>query len=344
MLTWIKSILSNVVLAELWRHLSPLDQADLFSAAGKTAGNFLDPSPVPGDEFVMPDHHIRCALRRRLRLPCPGFSRALHGGSSSTHCQHKSHDSGNFCGCELDPFGRHAGQCHISGLVDRWHDTIRDWLLRWVEKHTTMPVAEEPYVSQWNYWERNPSTGVAECVEARLDGGFHFHKGGQGYFDVTIPNAATTNAEDLRERAHKPGAAAQNAVRGKFRKYPPDKHPAATLVPFAIEALGCPSGEALQLLRDLAPSDPKERAAALKEAHYRLSTLVAMRQAELLMAAEGAAVFGSAPRKLQLPTQQPSHRPQHNGTRVAMDPRAWDDSDYFDTTRSSLQVGSPRIQ
>ena len=103
-----------------------------------------------------------------------------------------------------------------------------------------------------------------------------------------------------RARAHKEGAAAQGAVQGKRRKYAPDKHPAATLVPFAVEALGRPSEEAVQFLRDLAPSDPAERAVVLKAAHYRLSTLIAMRQAELLMAAEGASVYGGAPRKPQL--------------------------------------------
>ena len=57
--------------------------------------------------------------------------------------------------------------------------------------------------------------------------------------------------------------------------------------------------EALQFLRDLAPADPKQRAVVLRAAHYRLSTLIAMRQAELLMAAEGASHYGAAPRGVQ---------------------------------------------
>ena len=117
------------------------------------------------------------------------------------------------------------------------------------------------------------------------------------------------------ERWHKAGAAALEAVRGKVSKYPPDKHPAATLVPFAIEALGCPSAEALQFLRDLAPADPRKRAVVLCAAHYRLSTLVAMRQAELQLAAEGVGFYTGAPRKTQLYTDatkssaQPGHSP-----------------------------------
>ena len=81
---------------------------------------------------------------------------------------------------------------------------------------------------------------------------------------------------------------------------------AATLVPFAIEALGCPSEEALQFLRDLAPADPRERAVVLRAAHFRLPTLIATRQAELLMAAEGASLYGSAPRGAQVGQPRPA--------------------------------------
>ena len=318
---------------QLWSHLTPLDQADLLSAGGPIAGSFLDASPVPGDLFVMPDHHIRCTLRRRLRLAAPGFLRGVHAGSSSTHCQHKSHESGVSCGCELDVFGRHAGQCHVGGLVDRWHDLIRDWLLGWVAERTGTPVAPEPYVAEWDYWETDAVTAVRSLVQARLDGGFHFLKGGLGYFDVTVVNAATTVAQELHARAHQEGAAAQGAVQGKRRKYAPDKHPAATLVPFAVEALGRPSEEALQFLRDLAPSDPAERAVVLKAAHYRLSTLIAMRQAELLMAAEGASVYGGAPRQ----SQQTGLRDRFSGLSLSQQ-RAADD-EYVDETRSSIQLG-----
>ena len=185
-------------------------------------------------------------------------------------------------------------------------------LLQWVATHSVHPVAEEPYVSQWNYTEKNKD-GVPELVKARLDGGFHVAKGGLGFFDVVIVDAATNDAHALRERAHNEGAAAHAAVLVKLRKYPPDKYPAATLVTFAVEALGRPSEPVLQLFRDLAPTEPSERAAALKEAHYRLSTLVAMRQAELQLAAEGVGVYTGPPRKTRLYTDatKSSARPGH---------------------------------
>ena len=117
-----------------------------------------------------------------------------------------------------------------------------------------------------------------------------------------------------------------------------EKHPAATLFPFAVEALGRPSEEALQFLRDLAPSDPSERAVVLKVAHYRLSTFIAMRQAELLMAAEGASVYDGAPQKSQpggLPGQLA--RLSLSQRRAA---RADEDEDYVDETRGRvIQLG-----
>ena len=54
----------------------------------------------------------------------------------------------------------------------------------------------------------------------------------------------------------------REAVLFKTNKYSPEKYPVATLVPFAVEALGRPSEPALQLFRDLAPTESSERAAA----------------------------------------------------------------------------------
>ena len=102
-----------------------------------------------------------------------------------------------------------------------------------------------------------------------------------------------------------------------------------------MEALGRPSEEALQFLRDLAPSDPAERAVVLKAAHYRLSTLIAMRQAELLMAAEGASVYGGAPRQ----AQQTGLRTRFSGLSLSQRRAADDDGEYVDETRSSIQPG-----
>ena len=175
--------------------------------------------------------------------------------------------------------------------------------MAWIAEMTQRPVAAkpEPYVPAWNYEvkRKNKATGRREPVEveARLDGGFTEHTGRQAYVDVCIPAAYSEVPATLQERAQTPGLAAEQAVQGKHRKYPDDKNPSASLWAFAIESLGHPSAEALQLLKQLAPSEPSERAHALKAAHFRMSTIIAMRQAELLMASEGMAAYGRAPPK-----------------------------------------------
>ena len=198
-------------------------------------------------------------------------------------------------------------------LILRWHDELKDWLMHWIAEMTRRPVMAkpEPSVPAWNYAinRRNEETGRREKVEveARLDGGFSEHSGRQAYIDVCIPAAYSEVPATLHERAQTPGLAAAQAVQGKHRKYPDDKNPTASLWAFAIESLGHPSEEALQLLRQLAPSEPSERAHALKAAHYRMSTIIAMRQAELLLAAEGTSMYGRAPPKFK---PKALHRPE----------------------------------
>ena len=55
---------------------------------------------------------------------------------------------------------------------------------------------------------------------------------------------------------------------------------------FVIEALGQPSQEAVALMRALAPRDAQTRGPVLSAAYRHLSSLLACRQAELLMQAE----------------------------------------------------------
>ena len=271
--------------------LSEPDRADLRSAGGPLAGAFLE-APPDGCGMHMPDSHFRTAVRRRLCLPHPGFDASPRTATPSTHCKHHTH-KGVLCGKELDAFGRHAGGCKIQGLPTIWHNTIRDWLVKWIAEQTGRPVSAEPKVPEWNYQENE------RVVEAQLDGGFCDRRRGLVYFDVHIVSATTTNIDPhwLRNHAATDGGALTRGVRNKRTKYPPEKHPRATLVPFVLEALGRPSEEALDLLRALAPASLSERAAVLGSAYHELSTLLALRQAELLLSAEreGGVVRGDAP-------------------------------------------------
>ena len=234
----------------LWRALGTDDRGDLRSAGGPIAGAFLGPSQGGEDAFILPDDHLKVAIRRRLRLCCPGFCRKPHtGSSSSSQCKHKAHTGARtVCGKDMDAFGRHAGSCHVGGLIDLWHDNVRNWLLKWVAKMTGRPTFEEPLVSEWNYYILDENN-QPKLVQAQLDGGFVDRKGKVGFFDVAIVAAHSTSEQVALARAHVDGLAAKQEADEKRRTYPPAKHPRATLVPFVLESLGRPSEEAVHFLQ-----------------------------------------------------------------------------------------------
>ena len=192
--------------------------------------------------------------------------------------------------------------CFRQGIQTQWHDHIRDWLARWIVLRTGVAVWPEPWVPEWNYpvWVVQGGVRVQEERKARLDGGFIDTKGHLVYYDVTIVTASGEGSapDELALRASTDGAAAIEACRGKRQIYRPDKHPRARLIPFALEARGRASGEAVQFLQSMAPTDPSERAIVMRSAYQQLSTLVAMREAEILMASEGVCATKVLPRTL----------------------------------------------
>ena len=112
---------------------------------------------------------------------------------------------------------------------------------------------------------------------------------------MAIVAADSANLQDVIARGHEDGAAAKQAVNRKRLKYPPSKHPRAIFTPFVVESLGRPSDEAIQFLKSMAPVDSTERAVVLQAAQHHLSTLIAQRQAELLLTAEGSGLPRNAP-------------------------------------------------
>ena len=76
-------------------------------------------------------------------------------------------------------------------------------------------------------------------------------------------------------------------------------NPHAGLVPFVIESLGRPGTCAMHLLRAMAPKDATSRSSELRRAWCELSTLIQIRQADLLINAEyaqpGEARAGESP-------------------------------------------------
>ena len=133
-------------------------------------------------------------------------------------------------------------------------------------------------------WDKvHNRNGTDEIERARLDVACIDRRGRRSYADIVVPTAASTCPELVRARAARSGAAAARAEDKKRLRYPgPD------LVPFAIEALGRPGADAVNLLRALAPADPEERSAALGSAWQSLSVTLQIGNAELLLAAAAA--------------------------------------------------------
>jgi len=179
------------------------------------------------------------------------------------------------------------------------HNTIRDWLAKKLHTWTGNTTLTEQLVPQWNRVSDvvdaagnveldahgQPKTRV---VEAQLDVQFYDTKGRLTYADVHVVSAQSITPERLRAYATKPGQAAEDGEKVKRQRYPPAKNPHAGLVPFVIEALGRPGSSAMHLLRAMAPQDSTRRSSELRRAWCELSTLIQIRQADLLINAEYA--------------------------------------------------------
>ena len=167
--------------------------------------------------------------------------------------------------------------------MDRRDDHIRDWLAGLVAAWTGRDTITEQFVPKWDRVRRREGTDETEIERARLDVAFIDLHGRRAFIDVVVPTAASTCPELVRARAARSGAAAARAEDGKRLRDPgPD------LVPFAVEALGRPGTDAIELLRALAPTDPEERSVALGGAWQSLSAVLQMGNAELLLAAAAA--------------------------------------------------------
>jgi len=263
--------------------LPPGGQADLRSAGGPGAGGFLEPQLT---SERMSDMHLRTALRRRLRLPSPGFDVSLNTSAPSTHCHHRNADTGDICGRSLVDGTHDPARCDRGGTVLRFHHLLRDLLSDWMAKHTGAPTAVEQLVPAWTRL-KPPSARFPQgrVEEARLDIS-GFVSGRRTYVDVGYRSAASNNEEELQRRAFEDGLAAANYVAEKRRRYPPQANPGEGMVPFILETLGRPSPEAVSFLRAVAPADSAKRAAVLSAAWQSISINTQTRMAELLISAE----------------------------------------------------------
>ena len=275
--------LQLVLYGNLLAELPVPDQVDLRSAGGKGAGAFLEPQ-VSANR--MSDIHLRTALRRRLRLPHPGFDVSSNTSDPATHCNHRSADTGNSCGRALVEGIHDPTRCDVGGAKLHFHHQLRDFVADWTSLHTGAPTQTEQIVEAWCIFEApSPEHPEGRTKLARLDVSATI--GAQRTFiDVGFRTAATDDVEARRARAHTDGAAASHYVAEKRRRYPPKDNPGVALVPFIVEALGRPSLEAASFLRAVAPTDPAKRAGVLAAAWQSISVITQTRLAELLISAE----------------------------------------------------------
>ena len=293
------------------------------------------------------DLQLRTAIRDRLRYDHPAFEPGMFQATiPSTHCHKRYAPSrerpGGVCGKVLDATGTHAVHCNVGGGVDDGHNAIRDWLAKLLERWSGRPTLTEQWVPAWD--EAVPVKNedgtpvleadgrpVMEFERARLDVQFYDRTGQLQYVDVMVASVQSVNAARVRRFAAKPGVAADLGEQEKRRRYRAARNPHAAMVPFVVEALGRPGPSAVQLLRAMAPQDPTTRGTELRRAYAELSTLVQIRRANLLIAAEythdapgGSSVGG--------------RRPQSDEDARALR-RQLMNADYVDTTRSSIQIG-----
>ena len=120
-----------------------------------------------------------------------------------------------------------------------------------------------------------------------LDVSFTDDEGGFVLVDVSYTNACSyTDADKTLRNARTAGKAASVRADEKRKRYPPQDHPHAELVPFVVEARGRLGEEVLPFLRHHAPAEEPLRSAVLARALRDISIITKQGHAALLLAAE----------------------------------------------------------
>jgi hypothetical protein len=271
----------KAVHSKLFDGLEDSGRAVLRSAGGPGAGDFLRPPSDP-ERARLDCAPFLAALRARLRLVNPGHDSAAASSPTAT-CNHRDVDR-VLCGRELDERGLHAITCKTGGGVVHWHDSVRDWLARWLNQFTSAPTDTEVIVPAWY----DATKDTEKKRQARLDILLWDLKGRKTYVDISFATADSVTPGKRRTRANEDGQAAAERVAAKHARYPGDKNPGASLVPFVIEAHGRLSPEAIAFLQAMVPPTNPDRDAILQKARYDLSVLTQGRLADLLLSAEAS--------------------------------------------------------
>ena len=252
-------------------------------------------------------------MRADLQVPFPAYlPRFQRERGPAQQCNHQYSQGSTICGHSLtqaggapDVDGKHAQQCNVGGLVDARHNRLRDWLKSWLRSVCHYTSAEtEQHVKEWDRWvqakdangrlkfttvdtpegpQRVPEMTVWAAV---LDVSFTDDEGGLVLVDVSYTNACTPDADKTLRNARTAGKAASVRADEKRKRYPPQDHPHAELVPFVVEARGRLGEEVLPFLRHHAPAEEPLRSAVLARALRDISIITKQGLAALLLAAE----------------------------------------------------------
>ena len=132
-----------------------------------------------------------------------------------------------------------------------------------------------------------PRQVPAMVVEAaKLDVTFSDDEGSFVCVDASYTNACTPDADKTLRNARTAGKAASVRADEKRKRYPPDRHPHAELVPFVVEARGRLGAEVLPFLKQHAPAEEPLRSAVLARALRDIAVITQHGLAALLLAAE----------------------------------------------------------
>ena len=132
-----------------------------------------------------------------------------------------------------------------------------------------------------------PRQVPAMVVEAaKLDVTFSDDEGRFVCVDVSYTNACTPDADKTLRNARTAGKAASVRADEKRKRYPPDRHPHAELVPFVVEARGRLGAEVLPFLKQHAPAEEPLRSTVLARALRDIAVITQHGLAALLLAAE----------------------------------------------------------
>ena len=216
----------------------------------------------------MADENFRIAARRRL-----GLSPIPESEATSTTCQNVRRSDGTKCNAPLDREGHHACTCSIGGALDRRHNALRDRLATRLAADLQLATRTEQRCPQWDTVRED-----GKLIEARLD--IVVALGNTTYYiDVTVVDVLSTDLALERQRAKRPGIAAQTAEDKKLVKYP-----GPTTVPFAVESYGTIGTAGMAWLRFAYQAKPHALQALLNE----ISALTQSHSSSMIMAASAA--------------------------------------------------------